>query len=111
VDRRVSRCATDGSRRIELAPLRARRQGRTGRSGRKWITRGHPNAILRRSAAPFRLHGHGHYRSSAAMALACASENPPEICNRPSNGVNDDWVGCMIGAEITWPLRSMPIIW
>ena len=45
-----------------------------------------------------------------ASALAWSSVKLPEICTVPPNDVNDDWVGWVMGAEMTWPSRSMPMM-
>src|SRR5665213_1662469 len=48
--------------------------------------------------------------SSVARALACDSLNWPEIWTVPANEVNVPWDGWVIGAEMTRPSRSMPMM-
>ena len=48
--------------------------------------------------------------NSVARVLASFSVKLPEICTCPLNGVKDCWVGWVMGAEMTWPSRSMPMM-
>ena len=48
--------------------------------------------------------------NSVARVLAWSSVKLPEICTWPLNGVNDAWVGWVMGAEMTWPSRSMAMM-
>ena len=45
-----------------------------------------------------------------ARVLAWSSVKLPEIWTCPSNEVKVGWVGWVIGAEMTWPSRSMPMM-
>ena len=45
-----------------------------------------------------------------ASVLASFSVKLPEICTCPLNGVNAAWVGWVMGAEMTWPSRSMAMM-
>ena len=47
---------------------------------------------------------------SVARVLASFSVKPPEICTWPLNEVKLPWVGWVMGAEMTWPSRSMPMM-
>ncbi len=55
-------------------------------------------------------HGKPVAYNSAAIVLAC-SVNVPEIRTCPLNEDQADWVGWVIGAEMTWPLSATPMIW
>src|SRR5664280_1426047 len=45
-----------------------------------------------------------------ANVLAWSSVKLPEIWTLPLNEVKLDWPGRVIGAEMTWPSRSMPMM-